>query len=157
MAPSQRTVVHWLVIPGVSLGVLLLCALFASWFTRSPADSADADTARLPPAPSPAPRAPEVPREPPRVAAPPAQSAPPPVRAPPSRGGPDAPDPRRVEVVEPRVESSSGRIDAEDPRGALLFAGGRHHGVQLPTGNPDVDAGGNCGLEVALTGVQPGQ
>lgn len=120
MAPSHRTLLHWLVIPGVSLGVLLLCALLASWFTRPTDDSAAGDTARLPPAPSPAPRAPELPREPPRVAAPPpAQTATPPVRTPPSRGGPGAPDPRRVELVEPQVESSSGRIDAEDLRLAL--------------------------------------
>ncbi|MFP2902742.1 AgmX/PglI C-terminal domain-containing protein, partial [Corallococcus sp. 4LFB] len=46
-----------------------------------------------------------------------------PVREPPQPPPPgeawDAPDPRRVEVVEPVVEASSGRIDAEDLRLAL--------------------------------------
>ena len=125
MAPSQRNLLHWLVIPGVSLGVLLLCALLASWLTRPTANGrADAEPpeARLPPAPSaPDLREPEAPREPPRAPAPPALPATgaAPVRAPPSRGGPDAPDLRRVELVEPQVESSSGRIDAEDLRLAL--------------------------------------
>ncbi|WP_147448812.1 AgmX/PglI C-terminal domain-containing protein, partial [Corallococcus terminator] len=35
------------------------------------------------------------------------------------RTGPGAPDPRRVALVEPQVESSTGRIDAEDLRLAL--------------------------------------
>ncbi|WP_244239458.1 AgmX/PglI C-terminal domain-containing protein, partial [Corallococcus carmarthensis] len=42
-----------------------------------------------------------------------------PTRAPPPRDDPDAPDPRRVEGVEPVVEASSGRIDAEDLRLAV--------------------------------------
>ncbi|WP_233613569.1 AgmX/PglI C-terminal domain-containing protein, partial [Corallococcus sp. AB032C] len=42
-----------------------------------------------------------------------------PPRAPPPRQDFDAPDPRRVEVVEPVVEASSGRIDAEDLRLAI--------------------------------------
>ncbi|RKG91619.1 hypothetical protein D7V88_09265, partial [Corallococcus terminator] len=62
MAPSHRTLLHWLVIPGVSLGLLLLCALVASWLTR-PAEAPEEPYAEphvLAPAPPPvaSPRAP---------------------------------------------------------------------------------------------------
>ncbi|RYZ35663.1 MAG: AgmX/PglI C-terminal domain-containing protein [Myxococcaceae bacterium] len=122
MAPSHRTVLHWLVIPGASLGLLLLCALVASWLTR-PGEVPEApDAVASAKAPDTHPRAPEAPpREPPRATAPPTPSSPPPslARAPAPRTGPDAPDPRRVALVEPQVESSTGRIDAEDLRLAL--------------------------------------
>ncbi|RKH01381.1 hypothetical protein D7Y13_36230, partial [Corallococcus praedator] len=57
MAPSHRTVLHWFIIPGVSLGLLLLCALGASWLTRS---NEVPESHVLAPAPSPVaePRAP---------------------------------------------------------------------------------------------------
>ncbi|MBE4747566.1 AgmX/PglI C-terminal domain-containing protein [Corallococcus sp. ZKHCc1 1396] len=124
MAPSHRTLLHWLVIPGVSLGLLLLCALVGSWLTR-PTDTQVPPVPFPEPPPAAEPRAPSPvpPREPaPATAAPTAPPRPPEpapaVRAPP-RASFDAPDPRRVAIVEPLVESSSGRIDAEDLRLAL--------------------------------------
>ena len=44
-----------------------------------------------------------------------------------------------------------------DPCGPFLLAGCRDDGVEFPTGDSDVDSGGNRCLEVALVGVQPGK
>ncbi|GMU04426.1 AgmX/PglI C-terminal domain-containing protein [Corallococcus caeni] len=120
MASSNRTLFRWLLIPGLSLGLFLLFTLGAAWVTRftdAPEPPGPTAPAREPPR-TPPPRAtapaPEAPRAPPPAA---------PVREPPRPPPPgeawDAPDPRRVEVVEPVVEASSGRIDAEDLRLAL--------------------------------------
>ncbi|MHA7628308.1 AgmX/PglI C-terminal domain-containing protein [Corallococcus sp. M7] len=123
MASSNRTLVRWLLIPGLSLGLFLLFTLGAAWVTRF----TDAPELPGPAAPPPAlpPRASAPAPEPARPVAPPAPLPRPeaPVREPPRALPPredfDAPDPRRVEVVEPVVEASSGRIDAEDLRLAI--------------------------------------
>lgn len=123
MASSHPTVVRWLLIPGLSLGLFLLFTLGAAWLTRftdapEPSEPA-APPPRATPPRGPAPSAPARPRAAAPAAPPPRPAAP--VRAPPPRDAFDfdAPDPRRVEVVEPVVEASSGRIDAEDLRLAL--------------------------------------
>ncbi|MBN9688028.1 MULTISPECIES: AgmX/PglI C-terminal domain-containing protein [unclassified Corallococcus] len=123
MASSHRTLVRWLLIPGLSLGLFLLFTLGAAWVTRF----MDAPMPPEPAAPPPAlpPRASVPAPEPTRPAVPPAPLPRPeaPVREPPRALPPredfDAPDPRHVEVVEPVVEASSGRIDAEDLRLAI--------------------------------------
>lgn len=109
----NRTLIRWVIIPGVSLGALVLSAALAFWFTR--------------PAPAPPPPPPEVPApanveppdaKPPPVAPPPAFPSPrEPARVLPTE--PSPPDPRRVEEVEPVIESTSGRIDPEDIRRAI--------------------------------------
>ncbi|WP_404365222.1 AgmX/PglI C-terminal domain-containing protein [Corallococcus coralloides] len=123
MASSHRTLVRWLLIPGLSLGLFLLFALGAAWVTRFMDAPERTEPAAPPPArpPGTSAPAPGLPRP-----APPTPPLPPPVaparappRAPPPRQDPDAPDPRRVERVEPVVEASSGRIDAEDLRLAI--------------------------------------
>ncbi|MBN8229023.1 AgmX/PglI C-terminal domain-containing protein [Corallococcus macrosporus] len=122
MASSNRTLLRWLLIPAVSLGLFLLLTLGAAWVTRF----MDAPEPSGPAAPPPVlpprvavpsePSRPEPPTAPlPRPAAPVRE----PPRAPPPREDWDAPDPRRVEAVEPVVEASSGRIDAEDIRLAV--------------------------------------
>ncbi|GMU02954.1 hypothetical protein KH5H1_70740 [Corallococcus caeni] len=120
MASSNRTLFRWLLIPGLSLGLFLLFTLGAAWVTRftdapePPGPTAPAREPRRAPPPRATAPAPEAPRAPPPAA---------PVREPPRPPPPgeawDAPDPRRVEVVEPVVEASSGRIDAEDLRLAI--------------------------------------
>ena len=123
MASSHRTFVRWLLIPGLSLGLFLLFALGAAWVTRFTDAPALPEPAAPPPAPPPRASAPAP--EPSQPAAPtaplpsPAVPAHEPPRAPPPRDDFDAPDPRHVEVVEPVVEASSGRIDAEDLRLAI--------------------------------------
>ncbi|RKH44904.1 hypothetical protein D7X96_11050 [Corallococcus interemptor] len=121
MASPNRTLVRWLLIPGLSLGLFLLFTLGAAWVTRF----MEAPPAPEPPAPPPvlprreaAPIAPELPRA---TAPAPRPTAPvrEPPRAPPPREDFDAPDPRRVPVVEPVVERTSGRIDPEDLRLAV--------------------------------------
>ncbi|NBD07693.1 MULTISPECIES: AgmX/PglI C-terminal domain-containing protein [Corallococcus] len=125
MAPSHPTLPRWLLIPGVTLGLFLLFALGAAWVTRFLDRAQEQDEPAEPPRAAP-PRTPAPPPESPRAEThaepPPLPTAPvrEPTRAPPPpRGGPDAPDPRRVEWVEPEVEATSGRIDAEDLRLAL--------------------------------------
>ncbi|RKG60481.1 hypothetical protein D7X30_05930 [Corallococcus sp. AB011P] len=123
MASSHRTFVRWLLIPGLSLGLFLLFALGAAWVTRF-TDAPELPEPAAPPlAPPPRATAPATePSRPPAPTAPlprPAAPVSEPARPPPPRDDFDAPDPRRVEVVEPVVEDSSGRIDAEDLRLAI--------------------------------------
>jgi outer membrane biosynthesis protein TonB len=123
MAPSRRTLLHWLLIPGLSLGLFLLLALGAAWVTRifeaPPQEPVELPAPPMPPRPAPAPAPP--PSEPPRTTAPltPPPAPPRESLSPPRLSTPNAADPRRVALVEPQVESSSGRIDAEDLRLAL--------------------------------------
>ncbi|WP_223642588.1 AgmX/PglI C-terminal domain-containing protein [Corallococcus sp. EGB] len=124
MASSNRTLVRWLLIPGLSLGLFLLFTLGAAWLTHFmdvPRPPEPAPPPRALPPREAAPIAPELPRSPAPTEPPPRPAAPvrAPPRAPPPRDDFDAPDPRRVEVVEPVVESSEGRIDAEDLRLAI--------------------------------------
>ena len=122
----SRTTIRWLLIPGLSLGVLVLSAALSYWLTRPvvlPEPARDA----VPESPAPAPEAPpgETPAdpslpdiEPPAVA--PAPSFPAPRTQLPALPGAEPDDgARRVVEVEPVIESTTGRIHTEDIRVAL--------------------------------------
>ncbi|NNC16761.1 hypothetical protein HJC22_13645, partial [Corallococcus exiguus] len=68
MASSHRTVVHWLLIPGLSLGLFLLFTLGAAWVTRFTDAPELPEPAAPPPALPPRATAP-VPAEPSRLPA----------------------------------------------------------------------------------------
>ncbi|WP_434346076.1 AgmX/PglI C-terminal domain-containing protein [Myxococcus virescens] len=123
---DRSSLIRWLVIPGVSLGVLILSAALSYWLTR-PIHDAPLPVGPPPadglPAPQPSGTriAPTPGLSPPSVTPPPVQ--PPPgfpssrtdVPAPPAASG----DPRRVVEVEPVVESTTGHIHADDIRAAI--------------------------------------
>jgi hypothetical protein len=114
---------RWLLIPGATLAVFLLFALGAAWVTRFLDAPVPATAPPEAPPEAARPQAPPPPPEPPREAAPSAppraEPAPAVQAPPPPTGGPDTPDPRRVEWVEPLVESSTGDIDPADVRVAI--------------------------------------
>ncbi|GEL71059.1 AgmX/PglI C-terminal domain-containing protein [Myxococcus virescens] len=123
---DRSSLIRWLVIPGVSLGVLILSAALSYWLTRpihdAPLPVGPPPADELPaPQPSGTRIAPTPGLSPPSVTPPPVQ--PPPgfpssrtdVPAPPAASG----DPRRVVEVEPVVESTTGRIHADDIRAAI--------------------------------------
>jgi|GEM_PF-1074249 len=128
MSSDRSSLIRWLVIPGVSLGVLVLSAALSYWLTRP-------IQAGPPAGPPPAAEPPAAPAGPPADARArptpgltPPNAAPAPVLPPPSFPSPHsvvptppAPsgDPRRVVEVEPVIESTSGRIHADDIRAAI--------------------------------------
>ncbi|AKQ68811.1 hypothetical protein A176_005723 [Myxococcus hansupus] len=124
---DRSSLIRWLVIPGVSLGVLILSAALSYWLTRP------VHVEPPPPEPPPPVEAPPAAPQPDVRAIPtpgltPPDTTPPPVLPPPSfpssqRVVPTPPppsgDPRRVVEVEPVIESTSGRIHADDIRAAI--------------------------------------
>ncbi|MBZ4415030.1 AgmX/PglI C-terminal domain-containing protein [Myxococcus sp. RHSTA-1-4] len=121
--PSRATI-RWILIPGLSLGVLVLSAALSFWLTR-PGDVASPPR-DIPEAPGPAPE--PLPGTPPSSLSPPTVGQPPVVPPPafPSPRSqvpvPPASEPagaRRVVEAEPVIESTTGRIDPEDVRVAI--------------------------------------
>jgi hypothetical protein len=115
--PSRSTI-RWLLIPGLSLGILALSALLSYWLTRPihlapPPAEAPAPTEDAAPAgPEPSP-----PHLTPPVVPPPA--FPSPQSATPVLPAPGQPDPRRVVEAKPVIESMTGRIDSGDVHRAI--------------------------------------
>lgn len=123
---DRSSLIRWLVIPGVSLGVLILSAALSYWLTR-PVHDEPLPVGQPPAEERPAPQPPDT-RIVPTPGLSPPGNTPPPVRPPPSfpsaRSQVPAPpaasgDPRRVVEVEPVVESTTGRIHADDIRAAI--------------------------------------
>jgi hypothetical protein len=114
--PSRSTI-RWLLIPGLSLGVLALSALLSYWLTR-PIHVAP------PPAEPPADAEPSAPADasPPHAAPPPVvppPAFPSPQSAAPVLPGPGPGDARRVVDATPVIESMTGRIDSGDVHRAI--------------------------------------
>ncbi|WP_338870028.1 AgmX/PglI C-terminal domain-containing protein [Myxococcus stipitatus] len=119
----QRSLIRWVAIPLLCLGLLLLIAALSAWLTQpltsprpegTPPPPTDAvETAPTPPVPEPSP--PDLPSVP--VVPPPA--FPSPQTAVPVLPGPGKPDPRRIVSAEPVIESSEGDLRPEDVRAAL--------------------------------------
>jgi hypothetical protein len=121
---ASRSLIRWILIPGLSLGVLVLSAALSYWLTR-PGDVTPPPH-DVPEAPDPAPEAPPgaTPADPSLPALePPAVVPPPPFPAPrtqlPASPALEPPGTRRVVEAEPVIESTTGRIHPEDIRVAL--------------------------------------
>ncbi|WP_426749250.1 AgmX/PglI C-terminal domain-containing protein [Myxococcus sp. Y35] len=126
MSSDRSSLIRWLVIPGVSLGVLVLSAALSYWLTRPVQDTPP--TAGPAPAAEPPSQPPPAVRQLPTPGLTPPDATPPPVLPPPSFPTPQsvvpappapAGDPRRVVEVEPVIESTSGRIHTDDIRAAI--------------------------------------
>ncbi|WP_164009075.1 AgmX/PglI C-terminal domain-containing protein [Pyxidicoccus trucidator] len=166
----NRSIIRWVLIPGLSLGVLVLSAALSFWLTRPVLPEPSRDM------PEPATLAPEsLPAEPPSRPAdpslppidPPAAVPPPPFPSPRSQL-PVAPETapagtRRVVEVEPVIESATGRIDSQDVRVALRAvtplvqqcfedAAQRNRGPQTVRLRFTVEPGGERGEAGQLTG-----
>jgi len=120
----SHSIIRWVLIPGLSLGVLVLSAALSFWLTRPvlPAPSQQAPQPPTlasevrPPEPRPRPVDPSLPDlEPPAIV------PPPPFPAPRSQlpVAPAPPGTRRVVEAEPLIEATTGRIAPEDVRVAI--------------------------------------
>ncbi|MCP3139047.1 AgmX/PglI C-terminal domain-containing protein [Pyxidicoccus xibeiensis] len=124
---ARGSIIRWVLIPGLSLGVLILSAALSYWLIRPaqpplPPEAPPPEALPTPPSgpPPEPPSEPSPPRlEPAPVVPPPAFPSPQgtvPVPTPPASASDGA---RRVAEVEPVIESTTGRIDTEDVRVAI--------------------------------------
>ncbi|MBJ6761145.1 AgmX/PglI C-terminal domain-containing protein [Myxococcaceae bacterium JPH2] len=113
----KRHFIRWVLIPGLSLGALVLSAALAAWLTRPAPAPAPTPPAQEAPPPTREPLTPPPHLKPPTVAAPPAFPSPP--SAVPGLAGAPSWDTRRLEDADLVIEDASGRIDRADIRVAV--------------------------------------